>query len=487
MITLSTELSREDKEKLVEIFAEKARRKFIDYCYFTDRNYKSPKHLGFLCSKLDQVERGEILRLMIFMPPRHGKSQTTSRKFPAYYLGKHPDDHVIMTSYSDNLTRGFSRTVRDTIESRTYQIVFPICTRNDVRSVSDWLIADHEGGLISAGVGGSITGHGAHLFIIDDPIKNQEEAESEVYREKVWEWYRSVVLTRLEPGARLILIMTRWHGDDLAGRIMENEKGDWEIINFPALYDEEIAKEDIDNILNRQISEALWENRYSAKELLKKKDKVGSRVWWSLYQGKPRDPKGKLIQREWIRYYDELPIGEKWRFGGIDTATSKQTVACNMSMVDVVRNYEGFLHVDDVFLGKISVTGFAKSVSNWHSCRGYTKINLEDNNAGEAVKQRCDEVGQDDKTYPPIHAVTADTDKVVRVVKFQHLIENGTIRFKRGNPRVEQLIDHLVDFPQGPIDDDVDALGHAITAARNDDDGGVLSETEDFHVGVLNE
>ena len=476
-------MSREAKEELLEALSEKSYRKFGDFCRHMDRTYMSPPHLKLLHKKLEDVESGRTKRLMIFMPPRHGKSETISRKFPAWYLGRNPDKNIILASYAHQLATSFSREARSCIESRKYKTVFNVATATDSRAVNDWNIQGARGGMMAAGVGGATTGYGADIFIIDDPFKNKEEAESETIREKVWDWYRSVALTRLEPGAAMILVMTRWHRKDLAGMILQ-EDTDWDIINLSAVAEAPGEINDYtEDPINREVGEALWPERYDESTLGSIQYRVGSRIWSALFQGHPQDPESQIIRREWINWYKELPI-EFERFGGIDTATSVKTSADYMSLVDICKGWEGYIYVNDVFLEKLSVYAFAKHVNAQHGAKDYKSINLESNNAGEAVKQRIDEVGIDPKigTYPPIHAVVASTDKVVRVSHFSHMIENGTIKFKQGNPRVAALVDHLVNFDGkgSDVDDDVDALGWAIKAAT----GGVAlySSTEDFDV-----
>jgi len=452
--------SKEDKLKLLRANFELGRRRLLQFSFVVNQSYLYAKHLDFLAERLEAVERGEIKKLIIFAPPRHGKSELISCNFPAWYLGRNPNKKIIHTSYSASLSLEWSRRTRDIVEDELFRVMFGVSTDPDVRASDSWKIARHRGGMISAGVGGSITGHGADILIIDDPIKNEQEAESELYRERIFNWYKSVARTRLEPNAAIILMMTRWHQKDLAGRILEEEK-DWVVINLPALAEE-------GDLLGRPINAALWPQRFNEQALLKTKSDIGSRFWNALYRGFPVDPQGAIIKRSWIQYYDEL-VPKTARFGGIDTATSKKTSADNMSLVEVCLDRDDFLYVDDVFLDRISVTEFAKFISNIHKERKFKQINIESNNAGEAVKQRIDEVGREDKTHPPVHAIVTDTDKVVRVIEFQHLIENGTIKFKRGNPRVAKLIEHLVNFDgkDGADDDDVDALGFAIKAARS--------------------
>lgn len=467
---LLKEAPREVKEQVLGIYAEKAYRHFLDYCFYIDRNYLSPPHISYLIKKLEQVEKGIIRYLMIFMPPRHGKSETVSRKFPAWYLGKHPDDNIILSSYAYTLAKGFSKEVRDAIESRLYKTIFPIGTKDDSRAVNDWDIANHKGGMVTSGVGGSITGYGANLLIIDDPFKNQEEAESEVIREKVWEWYRSVILTRLEPGARIILIMTRWHRKDLAGKILEEDAASWDVVDFPAIAEKE-------DILGRNIGQALWPERYDEKTLAVTKLKVGTRIWNALFQQHPMDIEGSKFKREWFRMYNELPkeAFALRRGGGIDTATSLKSASDNTALVDVCRDKDKFLYVDDVFCEKITVSGFSRYLSNQHKFKRYARVKLESNNAGEAIKQRIDEIGREEGTMPPVVTEATSTDKMVRAMEFQHLVENGTLRFKAGNPKVAALIEHLINFDGkgADIDDDVDALGFAIKAVNSDDEGDI--------------
>jgi len=460
-----------------ELWAEKSRRNLIDFCQFTLKGYERADHLSLIAERLEAVERGEIKRLAIFCPPRHGKSETASIRFPAWYLGRNPDKRVILTSYAATLSRTFSRKVRNLIEEGKYGFVFDAKTTKDYRAVDHWDLFGKRGGMVSSGVGGPITGYGADLFIIDDPVKNKEDAESVHYREMTWEWFQSVARTRLEPNAAIILIMTRWHKDDLGGRLLKNQEG-WTVVNLPALAEK-------DDPLGRREGEALWPERFGAEALESLKRDVGSRAWHALFQGNPLDPESQIFNRDWFQYYQELPPATA-RGGGIDTATSKKTSADNMSLVDVCRDTQGFLYLDDVFLDKVSVSAFSNHVSNQHKIKRYVHIGLEDNNAGEAVRQRIDEVGREKKTYPPVSPFTTSTDKVVRAMEWQPLVENGTLKFKAGNAKIADLIDRLVDFDgtDGTIDDDIDATGFAIKAVAagyiSADDIGTSEDVRDF-------
>jgi predicted phage terminase large subunit-like protein len=464
------DISREDKEKLMDAICEKSKRNLMDFCLLTNPSYERAKHLDFLAQKLEAVERGEIKKLMIFIPPRHGKSETASIRFPAWFLGRNPNKRIIHASYSATLSNTFSRQVRNLICSNIYKLIFNINIATDSRAVDEWDLDKAKGGMISRGVGGSITGWGADLLIIDDPIKGPEDAESETYRENLYAWYQSVARTRLEPGASQIIIMARWHKKDLASKILEEQK-DWEIVDLRAIAEK-------DDPLGRLEGEVLWPERFPVEALLGIKHDSGTRAWNALYRGDPQDPEAQIFKREWIEWYDEIPLG-CIRGGGIDTATSQKTTADNMALVDVCKASDKRLYVDDVLCEKLTVSTFAKHVCNQHKIKNYRKIKLESNNAGEAIKQRINEVALelDMERHPPIDAIATTTDKVIRAYNFQSKVENGTIKFKRGNKKVAELVEHLINFDGkgSDIDDDVDALGFAIEAVNS---SASLSEQE---------
>lgn len=234
-----------------------ARRALIPFAWYTFRGYAAAPVHRLIAGHLERVERYIATggregtgRLMIFMPPRHGKSELVSVRFPAWFLGRNPDARVILSSCTASLATGFSRQVRDIIRDEPYQTLFGVQSTLDEadwvrisdesRAADAWDIAGRRGGLIASGVGGSIVGRGANLGIIDDPFKDRNEAESKSVREAVDAWYRSAFYTRLEDGAAVILMHQRWHYDDLAGRLLrrmvEDEDTDqWEVLSLPAI------------------------------------------------------------------------------------------------------------------------------------------------------------------------------------------------------------------------------------------------------------
>lgn len=257
-----------------------------------------PQHLELLNEKLLAVANGEILRLLITMPPRHGKSLLTSEHFPAWYLATHPDNKIILASYEADFAASWGRAARN-IVTEFGSALFGIRVREDSHAGKRWEIQGHRGGMVTAGVGGPITGKGAHLLIIDDPIKNSEEANSFVYRQRTWDWYQSTAYTRLEPNGAVVLIQTRWHDDDLAGRVLRDAKAggeQWEVLNLPAIAEH-------NDLLGRDSGQALWPGRYDAERLAAIRRSVGEYFWAALYQQRPALDEGGIVKREWLRYY----------------------------------------------------------------------------------------------------------------------------------------------------------------------------------------
>jgi predicted phage terminase large subunit-like protein len=281
---------------LQEIRAEKARRGLIGFTSYTNPDYAPAPHHYRIAEKLEAVERGEIDRLMIFMPPRHGKSELASRKFPARYLGLHPRRQIIAASYNSELATDFGRDVRNLVASPEYGEVFPGVSLRVDSKAADRMNTNRGGVYIAAGVGTATTGRGAHLGIIDDPFKDRQDADSERQRDIVWNWYRSTFFTRLMPGGAIVLIQTRWHEDDLAGRLLAQDGsaedgGEWHVLELPAL----------DN------GKALWPDWYDERALERIKNTIGPREWSALYMQRPQPDEGGYFQRDWLKSWEKRP------------------------------------------------------------------------------------------------------------------------------------------------------------------------------------
>ena len=283
----------------------KARTDFATFCFCVYPGYQFPRHLKVLTKVLTEIEHTPDARTMVTCPPRHGKSLTTSVLFPAWWLGRNPTKQIITASYSSGLTGSFASQVKGIMLGSMYQMIFPE-VKPAGRAAAHWRIAKHGGGIFATGVTSSITGFGADMMIIDDPIRDAMFADSPSWREKVWDWYTQTAYTRLHPGAALFVIATRWHHDDLSGRLLvqaqqvgeideetgEEYQGDvWDEIYFPAIDKDEHGKDTI----------ALWPERYGLTALRRIRASIGSRAWNALYQGKPTPDEGMMVQRAWFR------------------------------------------------------------------------------------------------------------------------------------------------------------------------------------------
>jgi hypothetical protein len=284
------------QEAAREILARrKARTDLLAFTKYTMPSYQEAPHHKMIATLLESVALGLTSRAMIFMPPRHGKSELASRRFPAYYLGRFPQSEVIAASYNSDIAADFGRDVRSIVNSDEYGAVFPgVTLRPDSKAADRWHTSG-GGAYRAAGIGTAMTGRGADLLLIDDPIKDREEADSELRRGRVWDWYRSTAYTRLSPNGRVVVIQTRWHEDDLSGRLIERMQAggdDWEILDLPAIGAD---------------GRALWPERYPLDRLEAIKGTLGQREWSALYQQRPQPDEGGYFQRGWFKEWTKKP------------------------------------------------------------------------------------------------------------------------------------------------------------------------------------
>lgn len=308
--------------------------------------WQAAPHLLMLSDKLTRVAAGELKRLMVFMPPRSGKSQLISQYFPAWYLGHHPDNRIILSSYEADFAATWGWKARNVFEEYAPGI-FGLDVRGDSSARNRWDIVDHVGGMNTAGVGGAITGKGADLFIIDDPVKNAEDANSALKRDKAWDWYQSTAYTRLEPDAVMILIMTRWHPEDLGGLLLkEMDAGgeQWDVLKFPAIAEE-------NDLLGRKIGTPLWKERYPIEALTNIQNTVSAYWWAAMYQQSPYARTGRTFKRIDFKIVEGGAQGSQVRFW--DLAATEETkgkdpdwtVGCLMSEQNGVYWIKDIIHV----------------------------------------------------------------------------------------------------------------------------------------------
>ena len=389
---------------------------------------------------------------IINMPPRHGKTLTISRLFPPYVLGMHPDWRVILSSYGATLAYKNSRAARNIIQSPVYQQWFPrVQLAEGSRAVDAWDIAGHEGGLDAMGVGGGVTGKGGQIIIIDDPVKSREEAESETYRDKVWDWFTDDLYTRREPYAAIILMMTRWHMDDLAGRCLNEEPDKWHVLSLP-------AKAEANDPLGRVQGEALWQERYPVHVLNDIEETLAPYSFAALYQQSPVPAEGGLFKRSWFAIVRDKPesvfAARFW-----DLAMSEKTAADYTVGVRIEFCKDGHYYVTDV----------ARAQLEWGDVTPFlADVIMRD---GSAVAQGVEEKGFMSRAItelnadPRLHGYSimgypVDTDKLRRALPFAAKLAAGHVSLLQAHWN-QAYIEELCSFPSGVNDDQVDSSSGA--------------------------
>lgn len=427
-------------------------------------SYQPSWHHFEIAEKLEDVYNGKIDRLMIFMPPRHGKSELASVMFPAWVMGKDPTKKFIATSYSAELATDFGYRVRNTIQDNQYKAIFSTFLREDSKAKNNWR-TEQGGQYVAVGVGGPITGRGADILLIDDPVKNREEADSHVFQDKILRWYTSTAYTRLHKGGAVVLIMTRWSDNDLAGKLLEQNPDEWTVVKFPA-----IAQEDEQY---RKNGEALWPQRYDKETLLRIKDNIGP-DWSPLYQQEPFDLADAVFKKEWVQYWGEgrelktLPSRLKIRII-VDLASSSDKRSDESSIlvvaVDANRNRyvlesfgdwgdEGrrfdpgeivdqiYFYADKYAEIDPSLVLYVESVSYQRTLMYWLK---------EYAKKRIGKVYRVEEIKTP--TTQTKEEKIKGLIPF---MSNGMIFFRQ--ERCQELIEQMMRFPKGKRVDRLDTL-----------------------------
>lgn len=424
-----------------------ARRRLLAFTEYTNGVYIPAGHHQRIAEKLEAVERGEIDRLMIFMPPRHGKSELASKRFPAWCLGRNPKRQIIAASYNSDLASDFGRNVRNIVASPEFGQVFPSVTLAADSQAANRMNTNRGGTYVAAGVGTAVTGRGADIALIDDPFKDREEADSERRRELVWDWYRSTLYTRLMPGGAVVLIQTRWHEDDLAGRLIEHEGkvedgGQWTVLDLPAI--------DADG-------HALWPEWYDVPALKRIKDTIGQREWSALYQQQPQPDEGTYFQRDWFREWTELPPVNFYGTsdyavtdGGGDYTVHRVWGIDKDGTIYRVAGWRG-QSTSDVWIDrKLDLMAAWKPLA-WFGEAGVIQKAIE-----PMLKRRMIER----KVFCRLEWMSSITDKPTRARGFQARAAMGKVLFEQGADISEYLM-----FPAGKHDDDVDTgslIGRAL-------------------------
>ncbi len=464
-----------------------ARRRLIPFILRINPKYNVGWVHQDICERLErfskEVAEGKNPRLMLLMPPRQGKSELASRNFPAWHMGQYPDHEIIACSYNVSLAMGFSRKVKQIIEDPNYVQVFP-GARLDPKnqSTEEWALEGARGGYVAAGIGGPITGKGAHVLVIDDPVKNAEEADSADAREKIWEWYNSTAYTRLAPGGGVLVIQTWWHDDDLAGRLQtmmkeghDDEHVDqFEVVKYPAIaehdewYDPETRKivevepEHPARRLYRRCGEALHPARYDLNKLLRiKAQNKGGRWWSALYQQNPVPDDGAYFLKENFRR-EAIPDKARanvyiaWDFA----ITSKKQSDYTVGTVGLQDEHD-MLHVAEVIRFKSGdalfiVEAILNLTERWYSHN--LLLGFEDGQIYRAIEALLKKRMRERKVYPSIVVLKPITDKMARARPLQGRMQQGMVSFNRVGEWFDPLRTEMLRFPAGIHDDQVDSM-----------------------------
>lgn len=408
--------------------------------------WKLPDHLALLNRALMDIVSGRIKRILVTLPPRHGKSMLISQYFPAWFLMNNPTEKIILASYEASFAAEWGRKAMDVINE--YGNLWGVTIRQDMRSGRHFTIAKHGGEMHTSGVGGPITGKGGNI-ILDDPVKNAEEAQSVVYREKTWDWFNSTLYTRMAPDGWTIVIQTRWHEDDLAGRILERAEEDWMILNLPAIAEE-------GDSLGREPGKALWPERFSIDRLMEIKEQIGSYWWNALYQQRPSSPDGNLFKRTWWKKYTRPPekfdqVIQSW----------DMSFKATQSGSFVVGQVWGLLGRKKYLLGQVrkraeftETLNMVRLLSKKYP-EARTKLVEEKANGAAIISMLKKEISG----FVPVNPKES---KQARASAISPQVERGEVYLPEMESFTDDFIEEHAAFPNGATDDQVDACSQAL-------------------------
>lgn len=486
-----------------------AKRRLITFTQRINPRYDAGWVHEDIARRLEQfskdVAAGKSPRLMILMPPRHGKSELASRMFPAWHLGHYPDHEIIACSYNVSLAMSFSRKVKEVLHDPSYQSVFTTRLHPDFQANEEWGIAGTRGGYVAAGVGGGITGKGAHVLLIDDPIKNAEEADSPDVREKLWDWYGSTAYTRLAPGGGVLVIQTWWHDDDLAGKLQQAMAADpeadqFEIVKYPALAEAdewldpqtgEIVRvshdQEVHDPHDRMVAQAraaslgvsfqglqflrgkggaLHPQRYDERKLKAIRKTIPNRFWAALYQQNPVPEDGAYFTKENFRT-NALPSLKRsnvfiaWDFAISEKKQNDYTVG-----VVGLQDEDDVLHVAEIVRFKSAdslyiVDAILSLCKKWYSPT--LVVGFEDGQIYRAIDSLLKKRMREQQFYPSTTLLKPITDKLARARPLQGRMQQGMVSFAEGAEWYQTARAELLRFPAGVHDDQVDALAWMAT------------------------
>lgn len=432
-------------------------------------------HLAVLDQALTDIATGNINRLVVEMPPRHGKSELGSKYFPSWYLGTFPDRNVILTSATDDLALDFSAAARDVLLEHGPEL-FGVRIRGDRQAAHRWQL--EQGGMLrSAGVGGSIMGRGANLLIIDDYCKNVEEALSDTYRRKVHQWYHSTSSTRLTPDGAVVIIATRWHPRDLIGTLLQEaeETGEaWRRIRFPALGDD---------------GAALWENQFSQAWMEKRRAQYYASgypwMWEALYQQSPPEVLDAEFDPTYFQdvMFSDYPPNIAFRIVTLDPSVGASDRADYSAFAMLSVDEQGTLWVDANLERRDPMRIVHDGIQICQDFRADV-LAIEGNGFQSVLGPMFYAEASRQGFVCPVHLVTNTQKKTERIrLLLTPYLAQGKVKFRRGSPGVALLLEQLKGFPSHKHDDGPDALAMGIQMARHVSEFGPnIQEDPDYQV-----
>lgn len=440
---------------------ELARRHLLPFVKYRFGSYKENWHHRVLADALERVENGTLKRLIVNMPPRHGKSELVSVNFPAWCMGKNKDRSIMAASYGATLAQDFGRKVRNIMDDPEYKNLFDTRLAEDSQSKGAWA-TNGRGEYNAVGVGGSLTGKGASILIIDDPVKNREEADSEVTSESIWDWYRSTARTRLTPDGAVVIVMTRWRDNDLVGRILEEAKlssgEEWEIITLPAIaeVDDEYRKAD----------EALWADHFTLENLSQVRNDIGNYEFASQYQQNPVNRETQVFKPELFRYIDlETVKGMITNcYVTIDSALSKKKNSDSTGITINWVNDENVWHIK-AYRVKVDPTELIQLIFDLHRIYKPEAIGLEETTMTQAIEPFLNVEMAKKNIFPNVVPLKhGGTAKETRIRGLLPRYDRGHIYHITG--LCSDLEKELVRFPSSAHDDVMDSMAYQVFLAQ---------------------
>jgi predicted phage terminase large subunit-like protein len=432
--------------------AELAKLRLAAFIKLVEPSYHEARHTRVLCHHLEAIEHGEIERLIVMMPPRHGKTMHVSQALPAWTLGRNPRAQIILASYGAELAEGNSRKARSYMRSERWP--FACRVSDESRAQNRWQ-TDAGGIVIATGCEGGLTGYGADRLIIDDPIRDRADAESEAMREKLWNWYTDVARTRLMPGGRIILCQTRWHDDDLAGRLLNSEDAKrWTVLSLPAIAEEGDA-------LGRPLGEVLWPERFPIKDLPRVPDEMSSSSFASLYQQSPVPAGGLTFKPEWFEHrFDALPLRLSL-YQAVDSAW-KDGLANDRTVIATLATDLKDIYVTDIWVGRAKYADLRRIVMENYGKHRPRILYVEEAASGFALVEDLRR-----STGIPIIGIPPGRDsKEARADAVTNWFEAGRVKFPRHATWMGDLLGEFLRFPNGKHDDIVDAVVLGVSRIR---------------------